>query len=354
MNQEAENVDRDEIARFEALAERWWDPDREFRPLHDINPARLRYIEERVGLQGRQILDIGCGGGILAEAMAQGGARVTAIDMAEASLAVARLHQETSGLDVEYVKSTAEDHARARPGAYDVVTCLEMLEHVPRPSAVVAACARLVRPGGQVFFSTINRNARAWLMAIVGAEYVLAGRDTGAATDAFGGVHRAVGVVLGDRDGVGVRRTPGADGDVPAGLDDAVERAPIDDEVLHDGKRRRPPRLDPDLGAIPVVPHMQLAHGRARQRSVRLAVDHEAARATDALTTVVIERDRFLALPHQIIVHNIEQLQKRHVLADIVRDISLERARPIRARLPPDVQRYFHWIISLARSFPFV
>jgi 2-polyprenyl-6-hydroxyphenyl methylase/3-demethylubiquinone-9 3-methyltransferase len=106
--------------------------------------------------------------------MAQGGARVTAIDMAEASLAVARLHQETSGLDVEYVKSTAEDHARARPGAYDVVTCLEMLEHVPRPSAVVAACARLVRPGGQVFFSTINRNARAWLMAIVGAEYVLA------------------------------------------------------------------------------------------------------------------------------------------------------------------------------------
>ncbi len=167
------NVDDAEIARFEALADRWWDPDGDFRPLHDINPARLEYIEERVGLKGKRVLDVGCGGGILAESMAARGARVTAIDMAEAPLAVARIHLRESGLEVEYLKSTAENHAAGHPDAYDAVTCLEMLEHVPDPSQVVAACCRLVRPGGRVVFSTINRNPKAWAMAIVGAEYLL-------------------------------------------------------------------------------------------------------------------------------------------------------------------------------------
>jgi 2-polyprenyl-6-hydroxyphenyl methylase/3-demethylubiquinone-9 3-methyltransferase len=167
------NVDTAEIARFEALADRWWDSEGDFKPLHDINPARLEYIDERVGIAGKRVLDIGCGGGILAESMAARGANVTAIDMAEAPLAVAQIHVRESGLEVEYLKSTAEDHAAARPAGYDVVTCLEMLEHVPDPSQVVAACRTLVRPGGHVFFSTINRNAKAWVMAIFGAEYVL-------------------------------------------------------------------------------------------------------------------------------------------------------------------------------------
>ena len=173
MNTHSGNVDRDEIARFEALAERWWDPESDFRPLHDINPARLEWIDERTTLPGKRVLDVGCGGGILAESMAARGARVTAIDMAQASLAVARIHLQATGLEVEYLQSTAEAHAADRPGAYDVVTCLEMLEHVPEPGQVVAACARLVRPGGQVFFSTINRNARSFALAILGAEYVL-------------------------------------------------------------------------------------------------------------------------------------------------------------------------------------
>lgn len=168
-----DNVDSAEIARFEALADRWWDTEGDFKPLHDINPARLAYIHERVGLEGKRVLDIGCGGGILAESMAARGARVTAIDMAAAPLAVAQIHLRESGLEVEYLKSTAEAHAEARGGEYDVVTCLEMLEHVPDPSLVVAACSRLVRPGGQVFFSTINRNPKAWVMAIFGAEYVM-------------------------------------------------------------------------------------------------------------------------------------------------------------------------------------
>ncbi|MGD9388257.1 MAG: bifunctional 2-polyprenyl-6-hydroxyphenol methylase/3-demethylubiquinol 3-O-methyltransferase UbiG [Gammaproteobacteria bacterium] len=167
------NVDAAEIARFEALADRWWDSEGDFKPLHDINPARLQYIDERVGLAGKRVLDIGCGGGILAESMAREGATVTAIDMAEAPLAVARIHVRDSGLDVEYLKSTAEEHAAERGAGYDVVTCLEMLEHVPDPSRVVAACHALVKPGGQVFFSTINRNPKAWVMAIFGAEYVL-------------------------------------------------------------------------------------------------------------------------------------------------------------------------------------
>lgn len=167
------NVDASEIAKFEALAERWWDPSSEFRPLHDINPLRLNYIDERVNLPDKTVIDIGCGGGLLAEGMARRSARVTGIDMGEAPLAVARLHAEQEGVDVEYLFSSAEDIATRRAGSYDVVTCLEMLEHVPDPAAVVSACAALAKPGGQLFFSTINRNPKSFLFAIVGAEYVL-------------------------------------------------------------------------------------------------------------------------------------------------------------------------------------
>ena len=173
MTAETQNVDAAEIAKFDGLAARWWDTEGDFKPLHDINPARSAYIDRHAPLAGQRVLDIGCGGGILAETMTGLGASVTAIDMAEAPLAVARLHLKKSGLAVDYRRETAEAHAAANPGAYDVVTCLEMLEHVPDPSAVVAACAQLVKPGGAVFFSTINRNPKAFLMAIVGAEYVL-------------------------------------------------------------------------------------------------------------------------------------------------------------------------------------
>lgn len=168
-----ENVDEQEIRKFEALAARWWDPNSEFRPLHEINPLRLNYINQKINVAEQRVLDVGCGGGILAEAMAHHGARVTAIDMAEASLSVARLHQLESGLEIDYRKCSAEEIATQEPGSFDVVTCLEMLEHVPDPSSVVNACARLVKPGGKVFFSTINRNPKAYLFAIVGAEYVL-------------------------------------------------------------------------------------------------------------------------------------------------------------------------------------
>jgi 2-polyprenyl-6-hydroxyphenyl methylase/3-demethylubiquinone-9 3-methyltransferase len=173
MNQATQNVDYGEISKFEALAARWWDPHSEFKPLHQINPLRLDYIDRRSGLQGKQVLDVGCGGGILSESMALRGARVTGIDMGEAPLAVARLHQHESGVEVSYQQSTAEAFAAEHPGQFDVVTCLEMLEHVPDPASVVAACANLVKPGGQVFFSTINRNPKSFLFAIVGAEYVL-------------------------------------------------------------------------------------------------------------------------------------------------------------------------------------
>ena len=159
------NVDSGEIAKFNALAERWWDPNSEFRPLHDINPLRLNYIDERLGLPGKKVIDIGCGGGLLSE--------VTGIDLGEAPLAVARLHAEKSGVEVEYLQVLAEEIAEQRAGEYDAVTCLEMLEHVPDPASVIRACAKLVKPGGQVFFSTINRNPKAFLFAIVGAEYVL-------------------------------------------------------------------------------------------------------------------------------------------------------------------------------------
>jgi 2-polyprenyl-6-hydroxyphenyl methylase/3-demethylubiquinone-9 3-methyltransferase len=168
-----ENVDSAEIEKFDALASRWWDPDGEFRPLHEINPLRLDYIRQRLTLTGKTALDVGCGGGILAESMANAGANVTAIDMAEKPLAVARLHQAESGTSVDYLQSTAEDLAREKAGEFDVVTCLEMLEHVPSPRAVIGACRDLVKPGGEVFFSTINRNPKSFLFAIVGAEYVL-------------------------------------------------------------------------------------------------------------------------------------------------------------------------------------
>ena len=167
------NVDRAEIAKFEALASRWWDRNSEFKPLHEINPLRTNWIDQRAPLAGKQVLDIGCGGGILAEAMALRGAQVTGIDMGEAPLAVARLHQLESGVEVDYVQTTAEAFAQLHPARFDVVTCLEMLEHVPDPSSVIRACARLVKPGGHVFFSTINRNPKAFVFAIVGAEYVL-------------------------------------------------------------------------------------------------------------------------------------------------------------------------------------
>lgn len=168
-----DNVDQAELAKFDGLASRWWDTEGEFKSLHDINPLRLNWIREHVELAGCRVLDIGCGGGILAESMSAADAEVTGIDMAEGPLSVARLHQVESGLAVDYRRMTAEDLADEEPGGFDVVACLEMLEHVPDPSQVVASCARLVRPGGHVFFSTINRNPKSFLFAIVGAEFLL-------------------------------------------------------------------------------------------------------------------------------------------------------------------------------------
>jgi 2-polyprenyl-6-hydroxyphenyl methylase/3-demethylubiquinone-9 3-methyltransferase len=167
------NVDPQEIAKFDALASRWWDPDGEFRPLHQINPLRANFIDELSPVAERDLVDVGCGGGILAEAMARRGARVTGIDMGEAPLAVARIHQRESGLDIDYRRTTAEELAVAAAGGFDIVCCLEMLEHVPDPASVVDACARLARPGGSLYFSTINRNPKAYVFAIVGAEYIL-------------------------------------------------------------------------------------------------------------------------------------------------------------------------------------
>ncbi len=168
------NADPAELAKFSALAHRWWDPTSEFRPLHEINPLRLGHIERLVaGLGGKRVLDVGCGGGILAEAMAAKGARVTGIDLAEKPLKVAMLHGIETGSAVDYRLVAAEELAAEMPGAFDLVTCMEMLEHVPDPASTVLACARLARPGGWVVFSTINRNAKSFLFAIVGAEYVL-------------------------------------------------------------------------------------------------------------------------------------------------------------------------------------
>jgi 2-polyprenyl-6-hydroxyphenyl methylase/3-demethylubiquinone-9 3-methyltransferase len=167
------NSDPAEIAKFDAAAPRWWDPQGEFRPLHDLNPARLDYIEARAGLAGRQVLDVGCGGGLIAEGMARRGARVTGVDLSPQAIEVARLHALEAGIRVDYRVAGVETLVASHAGIFDLVTCLEMLEHVPDPAAALAAIARLVRPGGDVVCSTINRNARAFALAIVGAEYLL-------------------------------------------------------------------------------------------------------------------------------------------------------------------------------------
>jgi 2-polyprenyl-6-hydroxyphenyl methylase/3-demethylubiquinone-9 3-methyltransferase len=167
------NVDAAEIAKFSELAHRWWDPNSEFKPLHEIYPLRLKWIDTLAPLTGRKVLDVGCGGGILTEAMAGAGAEVSGIDLSDKALNVAKLHLYESGKRVDYQLVSAEDYAAQHAGEFDIVTCMEMLEHVPDPASVVAACARLVEPGGWVFFSTLNRNAKSYLFAIVGAEYVL-------------------------------------------------------------------------------------------------------------------------------------------------------------------------------------
>jgi len=167
------NADPAELAKFDQLAHRWWDPQGEFRPLHEINPLRLEWIDGHAPLAGKRVLDVGCGGGILTEAMAQRGAHVTGIDLSDKALRVAELHLQESRLSVTYEKANVDDFAARRAGEFDVVTCMELLEHVPEPAAMVAACARLVRAGGQVFFSTINRNPRSYLFAVIGAEYLL-------------------------------------------------------------------------------------------------------------------------------------------------------------------------------------
>ncbi|HMW53779.1 MAG TPA: bifunctional 2-polyprenyl-6-hydroxyphenol methylase/3-demethylubiquinol 3-O-methyltransferase UbiG [Zoogloea sp.] len=167
------NADPAELQKFSELAHRWWDPESEFKPLHQINPLRLDWIDETVHLAGKQVIDVGCGGGILSESMAARGAHVTGIDLSDKALGVARLHLYESGQTVDYRHISAEDMARETPGQFDAVTCMEMLEHVPDPASTIRACTALVKPGGHVFFSTLNRNPKAYLMAVVGAEYVL-------------------------------------------------------------------------------------------------------------------------------------------------------------------------------------
>lgn len=167
------NADPAELQKFGDLAHRWWDPNSEFKPLHDINPLRLDWIDSHVQLAGKRVLDVGCGGGLLSEGMAARGADVTGIDLSEKPLGVARLHLLESGRKVDYRQISVEALAQEMPGSFDAVTCLEMLEHVPDPASIVAACARLVKPGGQVFFSTLNRNPKSYLFAVIGAEYVL-------------------------------------------------------------------------------------------------------------------------------------------------------------------------------------
>ncbi len=173
MKDDGINADPLELEKFSQLAHRWWDPNSEFKPLHEINPLRMGYIEGLAGLQDKTVLDVGCGGGILSEGMASRGAKVTGIDLSDKALKVAKLHLLESGQQVEYRKITSESLAKEQPQHYDIVTCMEMLEHVPDPMSVVRACAKLVKPGGWVFFSTINRNLKSYLFAIIGAEYIL-------------------------------------------------------------------------------------------------------------------------------------------------------------------------------------
>ena len=167
------NADPQELAKFSELAHRWWDPTSEFKPLHQINPLRLRWIDDTAGLKGKSVLDVGCGGGILAEAMAALGARVKGIDLSDKALKVALLHLFESRVEVSYDEISAEDLALREAGQYDALTCMEMLEHVPDPASTVSACAQLVKPGGDVFFSTINRNPKSYVLAVIGAEYIL-------------------------------------------------------------------------------------------------------------------------------------------------------------------------------------
>lgn len=173
MTAQTQNVDPQEIAKFEELASRWWDPGSEFKPLHDINPLRLDYIDNHAGLTGKKVLDVGCGGGILSESMALRGAQVTGIDMGSTPLSVARMHLHESGANVDYQQITVEELAKEQAGSFDIITCMEMLEHVPDPSSIVQACSQLVKPDGHVFFSTLNRNPKSYLLAVIGAEYLL-------------------------------------------------------------------------------------------------------------------------------------------------------------------------------------
>jgi len=173
MNENKHNVDSAEVDKFDGMAARWWDTEGEFRPLHDLNPVRLRFISQHAGIAGKKVLDVGCGGGILSESMAREGARVTGIDAATKALTVAKLHALESGIEVDYQEDTAEHHAGTHAGEYDVVTCMELLEHVPNPASLIRACTQLVKPGGKIFFSTINRNPKAYALAVVGAEYIM-------------------------------------------------------------------------------------------------------------------------------------------------------------------------------------
>jgi 2-polyprenyl-6-hydroxyphenyl methylase/3-demethylubiquinone-9 3-methyltransferase len=167
------NVDHAEVAKFESIATRWWDKESEFKPLHDINPLRTNFIDEHVQLAGKTVLDVGCGGGILSEAMAQRGATVSAIDMGQANITTAKLHALESGLSIDYQVIPVEELAEKQPASFDVITCLEMLEHVPDPVSIVNACFKLCKPGGQIIFSTLNRNPKSFLLGIIGAEYVM-------------------------------------------------------------------------------------------------------------------------------------------------------------------------------------
>lgn len=203
------NVDPAEISKFEALASRWWDPSGDFRPLHQMNPLRANWIDTRAPVAGKRVLDVGCGGGILSEALAQRGAEVTGIDMGEAPLAVARLHLVESGLEIDYRQASAEDLVTDEAGRYDIVTCMEVLEHVPDPASLVRACAQLARPGGDLFFATINRNPKSYLFAIIGAEHVLKLLPKGTHDYArfirpseLSGWARAAGLVTGDIQGM--------------------------------------------------------------------------------------------------------------------------------------------------------